>query len=521
MDPRVNQLVLEALCKINETIGQSLNLDQTLELVLEILAELLSMKRATITLKHEQEDILSIRASHGLGPEQKKGGVYRLDEGVTGLIFRTAEPLVAPDVTKEPLFLNKTDSRKIEKRQVSFIGVPIILHGTPVGVLSVDRLFDEDVPFEADIKFLTILAALVAQLVSLNRQVKTREENLIKANSSLKADLSERSEGFFSVGLSPAILEVQDLIRSVAPTEATVLILGEPGTGKTLVAQIIHELSGRARFSFIRVNCAALSNHLLESELFGYETGEPPDSTESKIGRLEAADGGSVFLDEIGEVTLTLQVKILQFLQYREFEPVGGSKTRSVDVRVIAATNRDLRRSVADGSFREDLYYRLNVFPIRLPSLRERREDISPLINFFSDKIGRDYKCELKFTDAALDALLKYSWPGNVREVENLIERLAITLCGEIIDVGDLLPYFTRNRRGLETRLWQQLGSLREREKRDVVAALARNNWILSHAAQELGITRRQMGYKVKQFGLEDVVKQQKLRAHTASNHQD
>ncbi len=274
------------------------------------------------------------------------------------------------------------------------------------------------------------------------------------------------------------------------------------------MAQIIHELSNRARFSFIKVNCAAIPGNVLESELFGYEKGAFTWASESKIGLFEEADGGTIFLDEIGEVPTLLQAKLLRFVQDREFERLGSTKTKTVDVRIIAATSRDLSRAVGDGYFQEGLYYRLNVFTIRVPPLRERTEDIAPLINFFSEKIGREYTRSLKFTDAALDLLLRYSWPGNVREVENFIERLAITFYGEIIDVRDLAPYLTYTTNDLEIRRWQR--SLSEQEKRDVVEALERNNWIQSHAAKELGITLRQMGYRVKKLGLTDIVRQRK-----------
>ena len=510
MNTRVNQLELKVLYDISRIIGQALNLDQTLEIILKILSEYLAMKRATITLKGEEEGVLSIRASHGLRPKEQKRGVYRLDEGITGRIFRTAEPFVVPDISKEPLFLNKTGSRKIDKGQISFIGVPILLNGRPVGVLSVDRLFGEDVSFEEDIRFLTILAALIAQLVSLNHQVKAREEHLIKANLSLKAELSEKSKNFFAIGTSPAMSEAQQLITKVAPTKATVLLLGESGTGKTLVARIIHELSSRARSSFIKVNCAALPDNLLESELFGYEKGAFTGAAEPKAGRVEEADGGTLFLDEIGELPRVLQVKLLRFLQDREFERLGSTKTRTVDSRIIAATNRDLNEAAAEGSFREDLYYRLNVFPISVPPLRDRIEDIVPLIDFFCAKIFREYGSVLQFTNSALEALLNYPWPGNVREMENLIERLVIIFGEAMIKSSDLSPYLSHEGKPEITKDRPSLGSLRDRERQDVLDALERNNWMQSRAAQELGITMRQMGYRVKKFGLGDVLKRRK-----------
>lgn len=511
MDSRVSQLELKVLYDISQIIGHALNLDETLEIILGILSEYLAMNRATVTLKSGERGHLVIRASHGLSPEEKSRGVYRRDEGITGLIFRTGEPCVVPDITKEPLFLNKTRSRKIDKGQVSFIGVPIVLNGVPVGVLSVDRLFDEDVSFEEDIKFLTILAALVAQLVSLNYQVKAREDNLIRANTSLKTEISQKSTNFFAIGRSPSMVEVQQLIRKVSPTKATVLLLGESGTGKTLVAHIMHELSSRARFPFIKVNCAALPENLLESELFGYEKGAFTGAAESKTGRVEEADGGSIFLDEIGELTMPLQAKLLRFLQDREFERLGGTKTRSVDVRIIAATNKDLSAAVEEGIFRQDLYYRLNVFPVRVPPLRERREDIVPLVKFFNKKVCREYGCELNFSGKALEALEKYSWPGNVREMENLIERLAIIVDSGVIDVKHLSPYICHAQKEWAADDAESLDSLKDMERRSVIAALERNNWVQSRAARDLGITLRQIGYRVKRFGLDNIIRQRKM----------
>ncbi len=506
MDARINQLELKVLYDISRLIGRALNLDHTLEEILEILSDILCMNRATVTLKDEAGDTLSIKASHGLLPYEKKRGVYNLDEGVTGLIFRSGKPFVAPDIGKEPLFLNKTKSREIEKDHVSFIGVPIVLQGRPVGVLSVDRLFDQDVSFEEDIRFLTIVSGLMAQLVSLNNQVEERESHLIKANLSLKAELSRKATNFFAVGSGPSMAEVQDLIRKVAPTKAGVLLLGESGTGKSLVAGIIHELSERARGPFVKINCAALPDNLLESELFGYEKGAFTGATESKTGRVEEADGGTIFLDEIGELPMTLQAKLLRFLQEREFERLGASKTKRVDVRILAATNKELAQAVSDGSFREDLFYRLNVFPIRVPPLRERREDLFPLITFFREKIALEYGYAPQFTAAAMENLAAYSWPGNVREMENLIERLAIIFGSGLVSSIDLRPYLEYVHAAGERHTAQQ-GALRERERQDLIAALERHNGTQSRAAKDLGITPRQMGYKIKTFGLDYLVK--------------
>jgi Nif-specific regulatory protein len=514
MDARIGELELKVLYEVSRIIGQALNLDQAFESILGILSESLAMKRATVTLKDEETGRLAIRASHGLSPEEQERGVYRENEGVTGLIFQTAEPYVIPDISKEPLFLNKTRSRRIEKGRISFIGVPILLHNQPIGVMNVDRLFDEEISFEEDARFLSIVAALLAQLVSLNRQVKAREENLRRENRTLKAELSERYHHFFMVGKSPAMAEVQQLIHKVAPSKASVLLLGESGTGKTLIARIIHELSARARYPFVKVNCAALPDNLLESELFGYERGAFTGATNTKAGRLEEANGGTVFLDEIGELSLKLQAKLLRFLQEREFERLGSTRTRKVEVRVIAATNRDLSEATHDGNFREDLYYRLNVFPIQVPPLRERREDIAPLLNHFLAKVSREYSQKLYFTPPALEVLLEYAWPGNVREMENLVERLAIMVEHNAIDCNDLPPYLFASSKPAQfaSSAIRAMSRLEEIEKREVVAALERNHWIQSQAARELGLTLRQVGYRIKKFSLETLIRQRRSR---------
>ncbi len=494
-------------------LGQALFLNQALEMILRILSETLAMKRATVTLKGGESDELGICASHGLSPEEKQRGVYRQGEGVTGRIFRTAEPFVVPDVSKEPLFLNKTGSRKIEKGRIAFIGVPIVLNGTPVGVLSVDRLFGDEISFEEDMQFLSVVSALIAQFVSIDRQVKAREAGLRRENLSLRAELSEKYNSFFIVGKSPAMLEVQQLIRKVAPSNASVLLMGESGTGKTLIARIVHELSSRARNPFIKVNCAALPENLLESELFGYEKGAFTGAAKTKPGRFEESDGGTIFLDEVGELPPALQAKLLRFLQEREFERLGSTKTRKVDVRIIAATNIVLSEAVREGRFREDLYYRLNVFPISVPPLRERREDIELLLDYCMDKVSREYGKRLVPARQVLKVFANYHWPGNVREMENLIERLAITIEGIEIELKDLPANVTSAEAAVVRQVdGVPLSHLEELEKREVVVALERSNWVQTLAARDLGLTLRQMGYRVKKFRLEALIRDRRDR---------
>jgi Nif-specific regulatory protein len=498
MEKRIRETELNVIFEVCRVIGQALKLDQALGTILGILSSSMAMKRATVTLMDDETGYLVIRASHGLTEAEKKRGVYRRDEGVTGLIFRTAQPYIVPDISKEPLFLNKTRSRLIQKEAITFLGVPVLLHGKPIGVLHVDSLFDNEVPVMEDIRFLSIIATLIAQFVSLNRQVRLRETKLLKGRSGQAVSSSVAR----MVGKSPSMLALQKQIEKVAPSKASVLLLGESGTGKTMVAEIIHELSTRSGAAFVKINCASLPETLLESELFGYEKGAFTGAVKSKAGRVEEADGGTVFLDEIGELTLQLQAKMLRFLQEKEFERLGGATTRKVDARVIAATNRDLAAAVAEGAFREDLYYRLNVFPILVPPLRERKEDIPDLVNHFVLRVSQEYGRSIEISRQAMSLFARYDWPGNVREMENLIERMVIMAEGD--EIGpDILPACLCGQYGDRSGPFSRI---QEIEIKEILAALERNAWNQTRTARELGITLRQISYKIRKFELAGVV---------------
>jgi len=512
MSSTVHGLKLSALLTICQAIDQALDLESALDGVLCILSEQLSMQRATVTLYDSKTGHLSINASYGLTTEEKQRGVYRLDEGVTGRIFQTGEPFYVPDIDKEPLFLDKTGSRRLKRGMISFVGVPIVLHGDPIGVLNVDRLFADDVALEEDVDFLKVVATLIGQFISLNEKVLKREAVLKRENTSLKYQISKNSKGPYIVGQSQPMVEVQRQMEKVSPTRATVLLLGESGVGKTLIARIIHELSERKGHPFIKVNCASIPGNLLESELFGHEKGAFTGASGSRPGRFEEADSGTIFLDEIGELPLGLQAKLLRVLQEKELERLGSNRTRAVDVRILAATNRDLGDLVERNKFRLDLYYRLNVFPIRIPPLRERKEDITSLLNHFINQMAENYGRQMIFTSTALDALIRYDWPGNVREMQNLIERLVIMSDTERISLEFLKSYLAP---GQTAAVQEVVGfseeaprhsTLREFERNEVLAALERSGWIQYKAAEALGLSARQMGYRVKKYGLESMI---------------
>lgn len=514
---------LQVLLSISKVIDQALDLESALDLILKILSDTMSMRRATVTLYDPRSGRLAISTSPGLSDQEKQRGVYRLDEGITGTIFRTAKPAVVPDIALEPLFLDKTGTRRVRDERIAFVGVPILLHGAPIGVLSVDRRAISQEQLDADTELLTIVATLISQILSLNEKVKKREAALQQENASLKTQLARENHGPYIVGKSLAMLEVEHYVAKVAPTRATVLLLGESGTGKTLIGRIIHELSDRKAHPFIKVNCAAIPENLLEAELFGYERGAFTGANSTKPGRFEDAHLGTIFLDEIGELPLPLQSKLLRVLQEREFERIGSNKTRKVDVRILSATNRDLERQVTMGLFREDLFYRLNVFPIRVPSLRERQEDIFRLIHHFQAGLEREYGRALTLTPEALDLLLEHKWPGNVRELENLIERLVILTDGTPVEAECIRPLLVREPRRPDDETPRNTPSehcqpLRETERQEVVAALRRNAWIQYKAARELNLTPRQMGYRVRKFKLEELIAKGRVdhRAHTA-----
>jgi Nif-specific regulatory protein len=474
------------------------------------------MKRATAILLNEDNGVLNIRASHGLSDQEKNRGVYLPDEGVTGHVFRTAEPFFVPDISKEPLFLNKTQARTVEKSGLSFVGVPILLQGSVVGVLTVDRLFDDNVSPEEDVRFLTIVAQLISQFISLNCQVRDREESLRRRNRLLEQEMKERYNNFFLVGASPAMWEVQELIGRVAPSRASVLLLGESGTGKTLVARVIHNMSERAHQPFVKINCAALPENLLESELFGHEKGAFTGATAIKRGRVEEAHGGTIFLDEVGELPLSLQSKLLRFIQEREFERLGSTHTRRVDVRLIAATNADLAGAVEKGLFREDLFYRLNVFPLKVPPLRERRQDIGPLIDHYLERFSREYARRLTMDQAARQAMVDYDWPGNVRELENFLERLVIMADSPVIrleNLGQSLCVQTPPPpEALPALSTQGAFNLDRTIKEQLLLSLESHGWVQSRAARDLGITLRQLNYRLEKFGLVETVRANRLQ---------
>lgn len=516
--PNRRVLELSTLYEISKILGSSLDLERSLTGILRILNSFMGMRKGTILLYDAQTKELSIRLALGMTPEEIARGKYQVGEGILGKVMQHGLPMVIPDIGQEPEFVDRTRSRGDLTQPVGFIAVPIKVSGETLGVLSVDRLFAEEVSFEEDVRVLTIVASLIGQAVNLQQHVMREREGLLEQTRSLQQALRTRYRLDNIVGQSKWMREIYEAVEQVSQTRATVLIRGESGTGKELIARAIHFNSPRAAGVFVRLNCAALPQSLLESELFGHEKGAFTGAIAAKKGRFELADGGSLFLDEIGDMPMPVQVKLLRVLQERCFERVGGTRTITVDVRIIAATHKDLEAAITRGEFREDLYYRLNVVPILLPPLRERREDIPLLIEHFLAKYNRENNRKVRITGRVLQTMLNYDWPGNVRELENCVERMVIMTRRRLVLPEDLpLPVETasdepeeaqrrpapaRGRTPVNGPAAAGFSNLQDLERQQVIQALVQANGVQARAAALLGITPRQLAYRLRKYGI-------------------
>lgn len=492
------------LREITSVVVRERNVRRLLEEVIEILERGLGMKRGTFALLEGDE--LRIEAStRTLNAEERALGRYRIGEGITGLVAKTGKSEVVLDVRKDQRFLNKTRSRA-GNEAVSFICVPLIYLGQVVGTLSVDCEMRSDTgALVKDVAFLEIIANITAEAAAACREECAERDALIEENRQLR-DMLPCNPGKL-IGDCKDMRAVYEQIHQVAPSDATVLIRGASGTGKELVAKAIQGLSLRKDKPFVVLNCAALPEALVESELFGHEKGAFTDARERRVGRAEAANGGTLFLDEIGDLSIPVQVKLLRFLQERTFSRVGSNEEIHSDVRFIAATSRNLEDLMQKKLFREDLYYRLSVFPIVMPDLAARGGDIILLAQHFLSKMSAKYgKRITRISSPAANMLQAYSWPGNVRELENCIERAVLTCKDDCIHGYNLPPalqspefnedpYHPDEHLTLE----EQLAAV---ERKILENALRRHDGNRAAAGRELGVSPRMMNYRLNKAGL-------------------
>jgi Nif-specific regulatory protein len=382
-----------------------------------------------------------VQASDGLDRPNYRVS-YQIGEGITGRVVESGKPIIVPQISREPMFLRRASRRpELPHQELSFICVPIVLDRRAVGALGVDLRFKPDRDYDRTAKFLGVVASMIGQAVKVQRLIQGERKRLIDENTHLRQELRERYDFSNLLGTSGAMRQMCEQMAQVARTTTTVIIRGESGTGKELIAHAIHYNSLRANKPFVKVSCAALPESLIESELFGYEKGAFTGAQTRKKGRFELAEGGTLFLDEIGEINPATQIKLLRVLQEREFDRLGGTETLKANVRLIAASNKDLEKAIADGTFREDLYYRLNVFPIFVPPLRERKSDLLLLADHFLETFSRAHNKHIKrISTPAIDMLMSYHWPGNVRELENTLERAVLVCDGHVIHAHHLPP---------------------------------------------------------------------------------
>jgi Nif-specific regulatory protein len=492
------------LFEISQLLDSSLDLRTAVEPVLEVITRSLGMVFATLTLLNRRSGEISIESAWGLSPSQKQRGRYRLGEGITGKVIESGKPAIVPHISAEPGFLDRTRARRsLSSGDLSFVCVPIKIGRETVGALSVDRLATEEASLQEDARVLSIVSSLIAQAVRLRQSAQEERERLLQENLRLQAELEDRFRPSNIIGSSRAMQEVYRLIGQVSGSDTTVLLRGESGTGKELAAHAIHYASRRAAKPFIKVNCAALPEGVIESELFGHEKGAFTGAVAARKGRFELASGGTLFLDEIGDLSPAVQAKLLRVLQEREFERVGGMQTVKTDVRLIAATNRDLEKDRESGQFRTDLYYRLNVFPIHIPPLRERKSDILLMADHFVEKYSRrDAKEVRRISTPAIDMLAAYHWPGNVRELENVIER-AVLLSDDGVIHGHHLPPTLQTAEASGTVPPGPLEAALERLERELILeAMKSSRGNMAVAAGALGITERIMGLRVRKYGI-------------------
>lgn len=492
---------LDTLYIISQVLNSTHDLHAKLQAVLEILHKRSGMRSGMITLREIESDSMIVSVVHSNGTNKFTEPVrYNPGEGLMGAILDEGCTIVIEKVSAEPRFLGRMG---LYDPELPFIGSPIYIEeGDTIGVLAAQP--DNSLFLGERARFMEMIANLIAQSVKMLRVIERKQRNLLSERDQLKQALIKNYSFENIIGHSPPMLKVFDLIRQVAKWNTTVLIRGESGTGKEVVANAIHFNSGCAGGPFLKLNCAALPDTLLESELFGHEKGAFSGAVSQRKGRFELADNGTLFLDEIGEISASFQAKLLRVLQEGEFERVGGTQTIKVNVRIIAATNRDLEEEVTKGEFREDLYYRLNVMPVQMPPLRDRTEDIPQLSEFLLGRISEQQGGRpLEIKESAIRILMKHNWPGNVRELANRLERAAIMSQNGIIDRDVMVST------GLEDEIGTGIShkpqkapvidfndeNMDDRER--VIAALEQSGWVQAKAARLLNMTPRQIAYRI------------------------
>jgi Nif-specific regulatory protein len=503
MDEETLQPRLDVYRQLSRAIGLGRKLNHVLERVVDALVSTLPVQEVAIALAEGVEARLRVRASRGWSQEAAADELAGMDLARLATLIPEGRPFFIPRAGGRPQAAPPPSAPAPARSSLRLLGAIIGPPDQAQGLLLVDRLFAEGVDPRQDMEFLADLAQVLAQFMALGQDLR----EALGADQEIAPSWGPHDRHALRLlalsGQSLAIRHVRKLLEKVAPSKAAVLLQGEAGVGKLVAAQFIHRHSDRVGDALVRANFAAWPESRLEAMLFGCEPGACPEVTGPLTGRLETAHGGTIYLEGIERLGPPLQARLLRLLQEHELERLGGSHAQPADVRVVAGCQGDLRAAVDQGRLREDLYYRLNVFPVRLPSLRERAEDIPHLLDRLLDILAEELGRRLRLTPRALDRLCAYHWPGNLREMTNLMERLAILGEHTRLDLAEISPLLAPQPQGRsQDQFEHSLSRLEEMERREVVAALERNNWVQSHAARELGLTLRQIGYRIKKYGL-------------------
>jgi Nif-specific regulatory protein len=498
--------------------------------ILRLLSQLLGLNRGRVLLPESDGGTLEIRYAYGLTDDERARGRYMIGEGVSGRVYQAGQVALIQDIDDEPTYLARAvDRTTLPDEAVAFIAVPIVIEEYPAGVLAVHRLRKRERPFQRDVALLQVLATFIGQALRVNELIAERTASLLSENRLLKNKLESKGARYGIMGQSPALQQAIQQALQVASTATTVLLLGESGTGKERFARMQHLASDRAEGPFVSINCAAIPAALIESELFGHEKGAFTGAIAMQRGKIELASGGTLFLDEIGDLDLDLQAKLLKVLEQKSIQRVGGSREIEVDVRIVAATHKNLQEAVNDNRFRLDLFYRLNIFPIRLPPLRARQGDVPILGRYFLNAANQEYGRKVSFGPGAIEVLDGYPWPGNIRQLENLIKR-AVLLSVDGTIAHDLVKQILVDEDGINSpdSVTQRSGitgyrpashappvdsiagpnglrpyvKVRGDEGVQILDALERHQGNKTRAAMSLGMTPRQLRYRIQKLGL-------------------
>jgi two-component system, NtrC family, response regulator len=490
--------IMTALTEISKLFSSSLDYREVANQCLHTLSETLDLERGTLLMPTSDRKFLVIKVSIGFSPEETRSAVYKIGDDFVGKVFSNCLPMALPDADEMPgIPIPKDNAEAFNLYRIGFIAVPVILDSRPIGVITAHRTSRSSTMVDEDIRVMKIVASLLSQTLRIAEMIREENSRLVQENKELHAELEERFNPDNLISNSSAMSKTLAMVKRVSGTDASVLLRGESGTGKTLLARSIHYSSPRQKAPFVIVNCAALPSGLIESELFGHEKGAFTGAIAKKIGKIEYADGGTLFLDEIGDMPLALQAKLLRFLQERTIERVGGREEIPVDVRVVCATNKNLQQMVKDGTFREDLYYRICEMEIHIPPLRDRQGDKLLLARHFLRKYSEQNNPAVSgFSQEAVESIETHEWPGNIREMENRVKR-AVVMCEEknisSVDLGLL------SSDGVSINLRQVR---LQAERNAIIRALAMTENNISAAARMLGVTRPTLYDLLKKYNV-------------------